>query len=340
MAPVLIILGVELAALGGVTYYLENVQEKIRLKPIDVKIIYKQLVSLFNYSLSDKFFNQKVYAYYIYGLILAQQAMLYNLIEVFDKDINLKKYKNTFPDWQERFETIKKDLLDTYARYVVYESLFKQIFGIPTNTRNVSVIKEKIPTFEYLTEKQLNEFITFLVNPLFKGIFTFEIENIEGVKCTDIPMTNKFVCKTVNVSYPLPLMDEEDPVKSIPDIIRPWYLYNCVALTKKLGADIFEGWGGLIDQALSDVTGIDKSFTLQGAKDAEDLKNTTFEYYDKVKKDLEDLQKQIKNQFLGFGTSSYESLNDIKLIMATGVGLLGVYVLYQIVFNRNNEYNY
>lgn len=337
VAP-LIVIGVELAAIPAALYY-DSVSKKIKyvtdlkhpLTPVSVQKIYNRYLNMLNFSLSEPFESKRFYAYYLYAVILTNQTVLNNLIIYFETDENIEIYKNSLTEWEIEYKRILQDLKDCYIRYLAYESIFKSIFDIPYNTRDVTIIKSKIPTFDMLKEEQLNDLLTFIINPLFRGIYDFDIDTVNVLRCYTIPVTNQTMCETFETDFPMPALNSENPLKGIPDAIRPWYLYNSVRLKKQVANEFLSGFTGAMDKAISDITGYKKSWTLKSSQNLKNMAESAANWGSEIKQGVDDIGTDVRREWGMFKTSMSEGFEDIQTVMMYGVGALGLYLAYKVV---------
>lgn len=331
IVPLLIIAGVHLSSLA-LSFRYDRIQREIsKYPPVPVQKIYDRYLTMLNFSLSETFETKKFYAYYIYTMILANQTLLNNIKIHFETNQNIEIYKNSFKDWENEYNQIKTDLENTYVRYLAYESIFKSIFGIPYNTRDITLIKSKIPAFDMLTKEQLDNLLTLIINPLFRGYYDFEIESVNVLRCYTIPITNQTECETFKTDFPMPVLSEEDPFKGVPDIIFPWYLYNAAASTKKIAYEFLDSFTGEVDIAISNITGYNQSWTLKKSQNMKNMAESAANWASNTKKDVENMGNDIKKEWGYFQQSVSEGLEDIEKMLMVGAGLVGLYVAYNIV---------
>ena len=95
--------------------------KKVELKLTNIKEKYETQLSLFNLAISEGFADKKIYAYYIYALIITNQNLLIQLLKEIDTDYNIEYYKNTFVEWQALIDEIKLDAEKTLNRFLCYE---------------------------------------------------------------------------------------------------------------------------------------------------------------------------------------------------------------------------
>jgi hypothetical protein len=324
---------------------------------IDVKLEYRNILEIYNsqlflldLSMSEGFFDKKIYAYYLFGLIISQQLLLMKLIKEINTDKNIQYYKNTFPEWEVLINDLKDDVNNTLIRYLCYESLLKKIFDIKYDERDFNVIREKLVTFEELSELQVSQLLTWIIRPLFDGFFDLEIKNIFVMKCEDascwIEKNISVKCKEASCEnslikeFPIPLLmskDQQDPQyknhkQSIQDSIRPWVIYNTVVNKDKSGADHLTGVIGTIDSIISQLTGINKGYTIKAGKKAGEIANTAGDWYAQMRKEFRDLKNSLSNAYQG----TTEGFSSFTTALTYGGLALGGYLVYDL-FTSNNK---
>ena len=308
--------------------------KKVELKLTNIKEKYETQLSLFNLAISDGFADKKIYAYYIYALIITNQNLLIQLLKEIDTDYNIEYYKNTFVEWQALIDEIKLDAEKTLNRFLCYETFFKQLFDIKYDERNFDVIREKIVVFNKLSNEQKENFTKFIFRPLFDGFFDFNASNISVIKCIE----NN--CETFIIKdFPYPVFDLSPDRKfpehnvSVYDCIRPWIIYDSVTLKKVLGQDYLDSWAGTIDLVIKQFTGLNKGYTIKAGKKVEEITNTAGDWYDKMKKEFRDLKNSLSNAYQNT-TSGFDSF--ITAITYGGIAL-GGYFVYDLLTSESKK---
>ena len=307
--------------------------KKIKLDFYNIKEKYQTQLKLFELAVSDGFVDKKIYAYYIFALIISNQTLLMKISEQLNNDYNVEYYKNTFPEWELAIKEINDDLNKTLIRFLCYETFFKQIFNIKYDEKDFDVIREKIVPWMDLSETQAAQFTTLLFNPLFNGFFDFDKKNILVIKCIEM------VCETSMVEkFPFPLFDTSPEKKkknhnsSFFDCVRPWVIYNSVIGKKALGQELLNSWSGIMDIIIKQFTGLNKGYTIQAGKKAGEIANTAGDWYNQMKKEFRDLKNSLANAYQGTsdGFSSF-----ITAITYGGLAL-GGYLVYDL-FTSNDR---
>ena len=334
--PVLIVGAGVVAGIGwgiGIGYKLtrsvfgKSVEESIS----NISNTYKMQVKLLEYSLSDPFLNKKIYGYYLYSLIISQQELLIKLEKQLKDDSYIEYYKNTTDEWEEIITEISADVNDTLKRYLCYETFFKNIFGIPYNEKDLDKIREKILPFDYLSEKQVNDLILYIINPLFNGWFDFTAQNINVLKCSKINIldSTKNVCVTLVIKeFPIPQLAEPEQKEypnhneSVFDSIRPWRLADRIISKKTLAKGFMDSFMGAVDTTIEQFTGIKKSYSIAGAKKAEELAGTAADWYDEMKNEFAKLRKSLSDAYNNTTSGFGDFVETLKIAAIAGGALL------------------
>lgn len=334
--PVLIVGAGVVAGIGwgiGIGYKLtrsvfgKSVEESIS----NISNTYKMQVKLLEYSLSDPFLNKKIYGYYLYSLIVSQQELLIKLEKQLKEDSYIEYYKNTTDEWEEIITEISADVNDTLKRYLCYETFFKNIFGIPYNEKDLDKIREKILPFDYLSEKQVNDLILYIINPLFNGWFDFTAQNINVLKCSKINIldSTKNVCVTLVIKeFPIPQLAEPEQKEypnhneSVFDSIRPWRLADLIISKKTLAKGFMDSFMGAVDTTIEQFTGIKKSYSIAGAKKAEELAGTAADWYDEMKNEFAKLRKSLSDAYNNTTSGFGDFVETLKIAAIAGGALL------------------
>lgn len=341
LTPALIPLFDLIAGIGGAYAIYKiggEIESSLDIKnryPVNLTNTYKFLTQMFKFSISDTFKNKKVYGYYIYSLLSAQQNLLLALKKISEEDKFIEYYKNTIPDWESKVLDLRKDIDNTYIRYLCYETFFKNVYGIDFKEKNIDIIREKIIPFDKLSETQLNSLRLLVIDPLFNGFFDVDLKDILVLAC----YADK-LCEIKIVSdFPLPPLAEVEKRKfperreSIIDSIRPWLLYNSMVLTRELGRDLLNTWGGFIDSGISMFTGINQSYTIKAGKVGEDIKNTALDFMDDVKKGIKDLSSS-----LGRIPQNISSTSDALISTAKTIGIgVGALLVLKLLMGSGEE---
>ncbi|MFI0427106.1 MAG: hypothetical protein ACH34V_09140 [Flavobacterium sp.] len=303
----------------------------------DITNTYKMQLKLLEYSLSDGFLDKKIYAYYLYSLIMGNQELLIRLEKDMTSGSYIEYLKNTSKEWESIVTAIQADVADTLKRYLCYETFFKNIFGISYNEKDLDKIREKITPFDYLTENQLNDLILYIINPLFNGWFDFTAENINVLKCSKINILNseKNVCSSMVIAkFPLPQLETDPANKLWPnhneayfDSIKPWLLATVIINHKHLSKKWMDSWMGAVDKTVERFTGVKAGYVLKAGEKAEEIKNTAADWSNKMKKEFDALRKSLFDAYNNT-TSGFESFLDaLKIAAVAGGGLLLVNLL-------------
>lgn len=345
--PVLIVGAGVVAGIGwgiGIGYKLtrsvfgKSVEESIS----NISNTYKMQVKLLEYSLSDPFLNKKIYGYYLYSLIVSQQELLIKLEKQLKEDSYIEYYKNTTDEWEEIITEISADVNDTLKRYLCYETFFKNIFGIPYNEKDLDKIREKILPFDYLSEKQVNDLILYIINPLFNGWFDFTAQNINVLKCSKINIldSTKNVCVTLVIKeFPIPQLAEPEQKEypnhneSVFDSIRPWRLADLIISKKTLAKGFMDSFMGAVDTTIEQFTGIKKSYSIAGAKKAEELAGTAADWYDEMKNEFAKLRKSLSDAY----TNTTGSFGDFFETLKIGAVVGGALLAFKLFSGGDND---
>ncbi len=350
--PVALITG---GALGGEQLGILLFGKDLDLNTTNLKEKYLTQISLLDFATTEGFFDKKIYAYYIFGLILAHQSLLIKLESELNNDKYIAYYANTFPEWKAIIDEIKLDVLKTLERFLCYESLFKKIFNIKYDERDFFIIREKIIVWQNLSELQANQLHEWLIKPLFDGFFDFNAKDISVIKCLNQICTQKYKegygfieecseagCEvSIIKDFPLPLLmakEIQEPEyskhnQSLPDCIRPWALYNTLTDKKKLSLDLLDSWSGVLDSIIGDFTGINKGYTIKAGKKAGELANTAIDFYADMKKEFADLRASLANAYLET-KNTFGGFKDA--LMIGGIGL-GAFLLMNLLSSDSKE---
>lgn len=303
---------------------------------------YRLQLKLLEYSLSDAFLDKKIYAYYLYSLIISQQELLIKLEKDITSNTYIKYYKGTSEEWEQIITEIAADVNDTLKRYLCYETFFKDIFGIDYSEKNLDIIREKILPFEYLSEKQANDLALYIINPLFKGWFDFTAENINVLKCSKINILNseKNICSSIIISkFPIPELAKPDQKEYIDhneapfDSIRPWVLANLIISKKTLSKDYLDSFSGAIDTTLEQFTGVKGNYTIKTGNAAEKLAGSAADWYDQMKKEFDTLRKSLNEAY----SSTTSNIGDFFETLKIGAVIGGALLAFKLISGENNE---
>ncbi len=303
----------------------------------DITNTYKMQLKLLEYSLSDGFLDKKIYAYYLYSLIMGNQELLIRLEKDMASGSYIEYLKNTSKEWELEVTAIQADVADTLKRYLCYETFFKNIFGISYDEKDLDKIREKIVPFDYLTEKQLNDLILYIINPLFNGWFDFTAENINVLKCSKINIlgSEKNICSSMVIAkFPLPALAIDPADKLNPnhneghyDSVKPWILATIIINHKHLSKKWMDSWMGAVDKTVERFTGVKAGYVLKAGEKAEEIKNTAADWSNKMKQEFDALRKSLFDAYNNT-TSGFESFLDaLKIAAVAGGGLLLVNLL-------------
>lgn len=291
---------------------------------------YKMQVKLLEYSLSDNFLDKKIYGYYLYSLITSQQELLIKLEKQLKEDSYIEYYKNTTEEWEEIITEISADVNDTLKRYLCYETFFKNIFGIKYDEKNLDNIREKILPFDMLSEKQLNDLILYIINPLFNGWFDFTATDIPVIKCSKVDILNstKNICVTLVIKeFPIPQLAEPEQKEypghneAVFDSIRPWRLADLIISKKSLAKGYVDSFMGAVDTTIEQFTGIKKSYSIQGAKKVEQLAGSAADWYDEMKKEFAELRKSLSDAYNNTTSGFGDFVETLKFVALAGIGI-------------------
>jgi hypothetical protein len=308
--------------------------KKVELNFHNIKEKYQTQLKLFELATSDGFVDKKIYAYYIFALIISNQTLLIKISEELNNDYNIEYYKNTFPEWELAIKEINDDLNKTLIRFLCYETFFKQIFNIKYDEKNFDVIREKIIPWMDLSETQAIQFVTLIFNPLFNGFFDFDKKNILVIKCVEM------VCETFMVKeFPFPLFDTspdreyKNHNSSFFDCVRPWVIYNSVIGKKVLGQELLDTWAGVIDTTIKQFTGLNKGYTIQAGKKAGEIANTAGDWYNQMKKEFRDLKNSLANAYQG----TSDGFSSFTTALTYGGLALGGYLIYDLLTSNDRN---
>lgn len=311
--------------------------EEIGPQPtINLKQSYILQTKLLQYSLSDVFLDKKIYAYYLYSLILSQQEVLINLKTQIESDSYIEYVQNTKKEWEENINFLKIKIESTLYRYLCYESLFKKIFSIPYDERNADIIREKIVPFDYLSELQFNQLNTWIINPLFNGWYDFEIKDIPVILCPEINFDNNNGCqKFIIQSFPYPELakDEKGHFNGAYDVIMPLILKMALYAEKKLGKELMDEWFGFIDEGVSKLTGIKAGYTIKTGEKLEELKGTAADFYNNMRKEFRSFRNSLSN---AYSNTSAGLSGFAEAMTIAGIGAAAL-LAYNVFFQSSNR---
>lgn len=305
--------------------------ETVESSVSNVSNTYRMQLKLLQYSLSDGFLDKKIYGYYLYSLILSQQELLIKLEKQLASSEYIEYFKNTSELWEEQIADLTADVNDTLKRYLCYATFFKDIFGIKYDETNLDNIREKILPFDMLSEKQLNDLILYIINPLFNGWFDFTAENINVVKCSKFNILNseKNVCVSIVIKqFPIPQLAEPDQKEypdhneSVFDSIRPWRLADLLISKKSLAKGYMDSFMGAVDSTIEQFTGIKKSYSISGAKKAEDLANTAADWANNMKREFAELRRSLSDLYTNTTSGFGDFVETLKIAAIAGGALL------------------
>ncbi len=295
----------------------------------DITNTYNMYLKLLEYSLSDGFLDKKIYAYYLYSLIMGNQEVLIKL----EKDMTTGGYieylRNTSKNWEEEVTAIQAEVVDALKRYLCYESFFKTIFGIPYNETNLDIIREKIVPFDYLTEKQLNDLVLYIINPLFNGWFDFTAENINVLKC------EKNVCSPMVIKeFPLPALENSpDHNRGYYDSLKPWLLATIIINHKQLSKKWMDSWMGAVDKTIERFTGVKAGYVLKTGEKAEKLANTAADWSNQMKKEFDALKNSLFGAYEGTRSGIENFFETLKIGAVVGGALLA----FKLISGEGND---
>lgn len=340
--PAPLVIGAWMLGAGAVGYIAEwklgrwLFAEEVEPNVSNLKDKYILQLKLLEYSLSDAFIDKKIYAYYLYSIIVSQQEILFNLQTQLKTNEYIEYIQSTLPEWETAILDISLDVENTLARYLSYESLFKKIFEIPYDERNFDKISEKIIPFDMLSEIQANKLITWIINPLFNGWFDFEMKDIPVIACQTIMNNN---CKKLVIKeFPLPqfLADENNKHNNGPfDCIRPWVLLDLVISKKTLAKGFMDSWMGVIDSSIRKFTGINAGYTIKGGKAADELAGTAADFYDNMRKEFRSFRNSLSSAYSNTA-AGLSGFTEAITIAGIGAAALVVYNLFQSTTSSNN----
>ncbi len=305
--------------------------ETVEASISNVNDTYRMQLKLLQYSLSDGFLDKKIYGYYLYSLILSQQELLIKLEKQLAGSEYIEYFKNTSELWEEQIADLTADVNDTLKRYLCYATFFKDIFGIKYDETNLDNIREKILPFDMLSEKQLNDLILYIINPLFNGWFDFTAENINVIKCSKFNILNseKNVCISIVIKqFPIPQLAEPSQ-KEYPnhneatfDAIKPWRLADLIISKKSLAKGYMDSFMGAVDSTIEQFTGIKKSYSISGAKKAEDLANTAADWANNMKREFAELRRSLSDLYTNTTSGFGDFVETLKIAAIAGGALL------------------
>lgn len=295
----------------------------------DITNTYNMYLKLLEYSLSDGFLDKKIYAYYLYSLIMGNQEVLIRL----EKDMTTGGYieylRNTSENWEEEVTAIQAEVVDTLKRYLCYETFFKNIFGIPYDEKNIDVIREKILPFDYLSEKQLNDLVLYIINPLFNGWFDFTAENINVLKC------EKNVCSPMAIKeFPLPALENSpDHNRGYYDSLKPWLLATIIINHKQLSKKWMDSWMGAVDKTIERFTGVKAGYVLKAGEKAEKLANTAADWSNQMKQEFDALKKSLFGAYEGTRSGIESFFETLKIGAVVG----GAILAFKLISGEGND---
>ena len=298
----------------------------------DITNTYNMQLKLLSYSLSDGFLDKKIYAYYLYSLIVSNQELLIRL----EKDMTTGSYieylRNTSDEWESQVTAIQAEVNDALKRYLCYETFFKNIFGIKYDEKDLDKIREKILPFDYLSEKQLNDLILYIINPLFNGWFDFTFQNINVLKCSKINIldSEKNICSPMVIKeFPLPVLEIDPANKLWPnhneayfDSLKPWLLATIIINYKHVSKKWMDSWMGAIDKTVERFTGVKAGYVIKAGEGAEKLKNTAADWQDKMKKEFDALRKSLSDAYNNTTSGFGDFVETLKIAAIAGGALL------------------
>lgn len=177
---------------------------------------------------------------YLYTILTISQGTLTKVYNKLNSNEYIQNLKKTTILTEKEITDIKTNIVACNTRLRIYETILKQLFKIPYKETNLNIIGKYFPTFEYLTESQINDIKYKIVDPLFFGKFSNIYGNgpLLAIGCSIAENGDRTNCKLYSVSnFPFPSMDENN--KSVPDCIRPFFIYNEVAYNVKNSVEIF-----------------------------------------------------------------------------------------------------
>lgn len=309
----------------------------------DITNTYKMQLKLLEYSLSDGFLDKKIYAYYLYSLIMGNQELLIRLEKEMSSGSYIEYLKNTSKEWELEVTAIQADVADTLKRYLCYETFFKNIFGISYDEKDLDKIREKIVPFDYLTEKQLNDLILYIINPLFNGWFDFTAENVNVLKCSKINVlgSEKNICSSMVIAkFPLPALAIDPADKLWPnhnegyfDSIKPWLLATVIINHKHLSKKWMDSWMGAVDKTVERFTGVKAGYVLKAGEKAEKLANTAADWQNQMKKEFDALRKSLSDAY----TNTTGSFGDFFETLKIGAVVGGALLAFKLFSGGDND---
>lgn len=184
--------------------------------------------------------NTNLFLVYLYTVLTISQGTLIKVYNKLNTNQYLQDLKKTTILTEKQINELKTDIVACNTRLRIYETILKQLFKIPYKETNLTNIGKYFPTFEYLTESQINTIKDKIVDPLFFGKFHNVYGNspIVAVGCNVSENGDRTNCKLYSVSqFPFPSLDPNN--SSTPDCIKPFLIYNEVAYDVKKSIDIF-----------------------------------------------------------------------------------------------------
>lgn len=303
---------------------------------IDVVKWYENIVFLYDSSKSDTLKNTRLYLYFIYVLILAQQTFLQKIKQELNTDWYIKYYKNTLNREQE-LAILQNEVNLTIKRYQIYEAIFKSIFGIYYGTRQFSIIRESLPIYSEITEEQLTKLNNLIILPIFKGDYSFIKEKIE------IPILNCTVWHSIEWIPAVCTLDyiSKFPYRKYgdakyPDLIYSFKLYNTVALDKKISMDMLYSFTGILDQNIQQITGLKlidsiknnpTNYTQKGINTAEEFVDAVYNAGEKIIEKIKEAAASIAAAASAAAASGSNLLNNVMIVGAVATVLFaGTYL--------------
>ena len=304
--------------------------EEVEADISDIEEKYNSLRKILELSQSESFKNQKVYGYYLFGLIKSQQQLLLFCLNNINNSDYINYFKNTFVEWDKVIETIKNEVSVTYDRFLIYESLFKELFNIPYSETDILKIALEIKPYASLSETELKKLAAWIINPLFNGWYDVEFTNIKVMRCWFIKLgeIEKYPCKADVVKYFVPPLTKKinNHNEGACDIIIPWVLYNTVLKHETVAKEMQDKATGALDKAVSLMTGVDAGYAAKTKKAAEDLKNSSADFYLQMKKEFRDLQNSLSNTYQG----TSDGFSSFTTALTYGGLALGGYLVYDL----------
>lgn len=298
---------------------------------------YNLQITLLQYSLHDNFLDKKIYGYYLFSLIFAQQRILQKLKIQIESNGYIEYIKNTLPEWEQAINDIKIQLDATLVRYLCYESLMKRIYNISYEEKDIEKISEKIVPFDYLSELQITQLITWIINPLFNGWYDFETKDIPVISCPEIKIYDsckKFIVKV----FPSPdtMKDPKDHNSGPLDVIMPLVIEQAIILKKSLGKELIDEWFGFIDVGIQQFTGIKAGYVIKGGKAVDELAGTAADFYDNMRKEFRSFRNSLSNAYSNTA-AGLSGFAEAITIAGIGAAALVAYNLFQSNTSNNNS---